>query len=104
MGGHSLFKCPCLNETQLFFFAYRYFRHHVEAKPGIARWYLEKVAHLNGNGPDTGNNPTPSNHSPSRSQRSGSPPNDILRRTLNSVKTVDQDSETEDSETEDPKA
>lgn len=38
MGGHSPVTCPYLNEVHRVFFAYRYFRNHFKANPGIERW------------------------------------------------------------------
>lgn len=39
--GDSLFKCSYLTTVHRIVFAYRYFRHHAEANPLVAKWYTE---------------------------------------------------------------
>lgn len=36
---------------------FRYFRHHVEANPLLAKWYIDKAAHRAGTGPSPGCKP-----------------------------------------------
>lgn len=103
MRWQSLFTYPYLNEAQRFFFTYRYFRDHIEANQVIAHWFLEKAAHRKGSAPYPVRKPMAQTESPSGSSCQAGPLKEILRRTVNVVKTMDPESDSGDSKTHDPK-
>ena len=95
--GHSLFTYPYLTTAQRIFFAYRYFRHHAEANPLVAKWYLEKAKHRAGDGPNPGRKPRPK--SPART--GGQPHAPPVPTPVNAIADLQPESDAEDTSEDD---
>lgn len=94
---HWLYTCPYFSTTQLMFFVYRYFCHHVQANPHVSKWYMEKATNRADIDPSAGRKP----HARSPVTSRSSTRNQSNLRPVNCINEVQPDCNSEDTFEED---